>query len=91
MTETETQKDLTKFVAVCPNYWGAGATADEAKRNMKRHGGTLRGEYTVVQVTPPAAIHANHLGPLFPVGTTLTYVAVRGKATGFAVGDKEVI
>lgn len=29
------------YIALCPNYWGKGATVEEAKKNMKEAGGSL--------------------------------------------------
>jgi len=38
---TTTTTNPTTFVALCPNYWGKGATVDEAKKNLKEAGGNL--------------------------------------------------
>jgi hypothetical protein len=29
------------FIAIAPNYWGKGATPEEAKKNLKAAGGNL--------------------------------------------------
>ena len=46
----------TAFVALGPNTWGIGATAAEAKANLRRQGGNLA-RYLVVQM-PEGALEA---------------------------------
>jgi hypothetical protein len=40
-----------QYLALCPNYWGKGETIEEAKRQMKAHGGKLT-QYVVYQLPP---------------------------------------
>ena len=53
---TTTPTATPTFIAVCPHYWGMGSTVDEAKKNMKKAGGSLT-RY-VVYLLPPGAINA---------------------------------
>jgi hypothetical protein len=43
----------TTYIAMAPNYWGKGATVEEAKKELKKAGGTLT-QYIVFQLPPGA-------------------------------------
>lgn len=46
MTSSETMTGT--IVAVSPNYWGAGRDLAEAKRNLRKQGGSTAGEHLIL-------------------------------------------
>lgn len=47
----KSQKTETTFIAMSPNYWGKGESVEEAKKELKKAGGTLT-QYIVIQLPP---------------------------------------
>jgi hypothetical protein len=49
MTQPEQKTETTTYIAMSPNYWGKGESVEEAKKELKKAGGTLT-QYIVFQL-----------------------------------------
>ena len=68
-----------QYLALAPNYWGSGPTADAARRNLRAAGFRDRRGFLVLRLDPaPAEIEVDPLhGPTLPQGTTKEIVEDR--------------
>jgi hypothetical protein len=53
MDKPTTSTTTQTFIAMSPNYWGKGESVEEAKKELKKAGGTLT-KYLVFQLPPGA-------------------------------------
>ncbi len=75
-------------VVIAPNVWGAGASLEEAKRNVKRHGGRLNAGYTVLVFDNDTQwLGINDVGTAFWKGNRPTITEY--SANGRPVASKE--